>query len=99
MRLISARKADFDEQNLHQYVQKMRKHYDFSNAKKNTYASQLKESVMILLDEGSIPYFKVLAAETGIPYQSLINLSLKECAATGKRLTMGWKASAAKTAA
>ena len=66
---------------------------------KEPYALQLKKSVTIRLDEGSIPYFKGLADETGIPYQSLINLSLKECAVTGKRLTMGWKASAAKTAA
>ena len=77
----------------------MRKHYDFSNARKNPYAVQLKKSVTIRLDEGSISYFKGLADETGIPYQSLINLYLKDCAATGKRLTMGWKASAAKSAA
>ena len=74
----------------------MRKHYDFSNARKNPYASQLKKSVTIRLDEGSILYFKGLADETGIPYQSLINLYLKDCAATGKRLTMGWGAAAGK---
>ena len=77
----------------------MRKHYDFSNARKNPYAVQLKKSVTIRLDEGSISYFKGLADETGIPYQSLINLYLKDCAATGKRLTMGWKAAAAKSGA
>jgi hypothetical protein len=43
------------------------------------------------LDEGSIAYFKAMAEETGIPYQSLINLYLKDCAATGKRLDMAWK--------
>ena len=74
----------------------MRKHYDFSNARKNPYASQLKKSVTIRLDEGSILYFKGLADETGIPYQSLINLYLKDCAATRKRLTMGWGAAAGK---
>ena len=77
----------------------MRKHYDFSNARKNPYASQLKKSVTIRLDEGAIAYFKGLADETGIPYQSLINLYLKDCAATGKRLIMGWKVSAGKSAA
>ena len=77
----------------------MRKHYDFSNARKNPYASQLKKSVTIRLDEGSISYFKGLAEETGIPYQSLINLYLKDCAASGKKLSMAWKASAAKSAA
>jgi predicted DNA binding CopG/RHH family protein len=72
----------------------MRKHYDFSNARKNPYAAILKKPVTIRLDEGSISYFKGLADETGIPYQSLINLYLKECAATGKRLSMTWKAAA-----
>jgi len=72
----------------------MRNHYDFSNARKNPYASQLKRSVTIRLDEGSISYFKGMAEETGIPYQSLINLYLKECATTGKRLSLLWKAAA-----
>ena len=69
----------------------MRKHYDFSNARKNPYAAQLKKSVTIRLDEDSITYFKSMAEETGIPYQSLINLYLKDCAASGKRLSLDWK--------
>lgn len=77
----------------------MRKHYDFSNARKNPYAAQLKKPVTIRLDEGSIAYFKSMAEETGIPYQSLINLYLKDCAATGKRLRLAWKSATAKTAA
>jgi predicted DNA binding CopG/RHH family protein len=77
----------------------MRKHYDFSNAKKNPYAAQLKKPVTIRLDEGSISYFKGMAEETGIPYQSLINLYLKDCAATGKRLTLDWTSTPAKGAA
>ncbi|MBL8516256.1 MAG: BrnA antitoxin family protein [Betaproteobacteria bacterium] len=77
----------------------MRKHYDFSKARKNPYAAQLKKSVTIRLDEGSISYFKGLADETGIPYQSLINLYLKDCAASGKRLDLSWKTSRAKGAA
>ncbi|MBU6269671.1 MAG: BrnA antitoxin family protein [Betaproteobacteria bacterium] len=75
----------------------MRKHYDFSNARKNPYAAQLKKSVTIRLDEGSILYFKDMAEETGIPYQSLINLYLKDCAATGKRLNLAWKSTTAKS--
>lgn len=63
------------------------------------YAAQLKKPVTIRLDEGSISYFKGMAEETGIPYQSLINLYLKECAATGKRLSLAWKSVAAKNAA
>ena len=50
----------------------MRKHYDFSVARKNPYAAQLKKSVTIRLDEASIAYFKGMAEDTGIPYQSLI---------------------------
>ncbi len=77
----------------------MRTHYDFSKARKNPYASQLKKPVTIRLDEGSISYFKGMAEETGIPYQSLINLYLKDCATTGKRLSLAWKSAAAKKAA
>ena len=77
----------------------MRNHYDFSNARKNPYAAQLKKSVTIRLDEGSISYFKDMAEETGIPYQSLINLYLKECAATQKKLSLAWRSLAAKSAA
>ncbi|MFT3821763.1 MAG: BrnA antitoxin family protein [Rubrivivax sp.] len=69
----------------------MRKHYDFTNARKNPYAAQLKKSVTIRLDEGSITYFKAMAEETGIPYQSLINLYLKDCAASGKKISLDWK--------
>ncbi|MCU0757242.1 MAG: BrnA antitoxin family protein [Xanthomonadales bacterium] len=72
----------------------MRDHYDFSKARKNPYAAQLKKSVTIRLDEGSITYFKGLAEETGIPYQSLINLYLKDCAATQRRLDLSWRAPA-----
>ena len=72
----------------------MRKEYDFSKAKRNPYAKYLKRQVTMRLDEAAIRYFKALAAETGIPYQTLINLYLRECAATGRRLTMHWKPAA-----
>jgi predicted DNA binding CopG/RHH family protein len=77
----------------------MRDHYDFSNARKNPYAAQLKKSVTIRLDEGSIAYFKQMAEETGIPYQSLINLYLKDCAASQRKLSMEWNAIAPESAA
>ncbi len=77
----------------------MRKHYDFSVARKNPYAAQLKKSVTIRLDEASIAYFKGMAEDTGIPYQSLINLYLRDCAATQKKLSLAWKPAAAKRAA
>lgn len=69
----------------------MRDHYDFSKARKNPYAAQLKKSVTIRLDEGSISYFKGMAEETGIPYQSLINLYLNDCAASKRKLDLRWR--------
>lgn len=69
----------------------MRKEYDFSKSRKNPYASLLKKSVTIRLDEGAIDYFKSIAIEVGIPYQSLINLYLRDCAATHKKLNLSWK--------
>ncbi len=68
----------------------MKKEYDFSKGTKNPYASRLKRQVTIRLDGDTIGYFKALAVETGIPYQTLINLYLRECAATKKKLSMRW---------
>ena len=70
----------------------MRENYDFGKAKKNPYAKRLKKSVTIRLDEATIKYFKDLAEETGVPYQTLINLYLRECAASGKKLNLKWSA-------
>ena len=72
----------------------MGKSYDFSKAKKNPYARRLKKQVTILIDESTLSYFKRLSEELGIPYQTLINLYLGECARAGKRPTLEWKASA-----
>ena len=69
----------------------MRKEYDFSNAKKNPYASQLKKQITIRLDEDSITYFKSISEDVGIPYQSLINLYLRDCAASNRKLNLNWK--------
>ncbi len=69
----------------------MRKEYDFSKARKNPYASMLKKPITIRLDEESISYFKSISEEVGIPYQSLINLYLRDCAATHKKLNLSWK--------
>ncbi|HEV8121932.1 MAG TPA: BrnA antitoxin family protein, partial [Candidatus Polarisedimenticolia bacterium] len=66
------------------------KHYDFTNARKNPYASRLKKQVTIRLDDQTIQYFKSISQEVGIPYQTLINLYLRECAASGKKLEMNW---------
>ena len=71
----------------------MRKEYDFSKATKNPYASQLKKQVTIRLDQEAIQYFKSVSEEVGIPYQSLINLYLRDCAATQRKLNLSWKPS------
>lgn len=69
----------------------MRKHYDFSQAKKNPYAKRLKKAITIRLDESTVEYFKELAGETELPYQSLINLYLRDCAASGRRPALNWR--------
>lgn len=68
----------------------MRKEYDFSHARANPYAARLKRPVTIRMDQGTITYFKGLAAETGIPYQTLINSYLRDCAAKGRRPATRW---------
>lgn len=68
----------------------MRKQYNFSKAKRNPYAKRLKQQITIRLDHQSIEYFKNLAKETGIPYQTLINLYLRDCASSRKRLALRW---------
>ena len=72
-------------------VMTMKKEYDFSKAQKNPYASRLKRQVTLRMDEGTISYFKTLAHENGVPYQSLINLYLRECASSHKKLAVHWK--------
>lgn len=69
----------------------MRKEYYFSKATKNPYASLLKKQVTIRLDEGTVEYFKKLATDAGVPYQTLINLYLRDCAASGRKLSLEWK--------
>ena len=69
----------------------MRKEYDFSGAKKNPYASQLKKQITIRLDGDAIDYFKSISEEVGIPYQSLINLYLRDCAASHRKLNLNWE--------
>jgi uncharacterized protein (DUF4415 family) len=68
----------------------MRKNYDFSKAKPNPYAKRLKKQITIRIDEPTIGYFTALSEETGIPYQTLINLYLRDCAATRKKLALTW---------
>jgi uncharacterized protein (DUF4415 family) len=71
----------------------MRKEYDFSRMKgrRNPYGSKLKKPVTIRLGTDIIEYFKELAQETGIPYQKLINLYLRDCVQAQKRPTIEWR--------
>ncbi len=70
----------------------MKKNYDFSRGKRNPYAKRLKKQVTIRLEETTLDYFKELAEETGVPYQTLINLFLRDCAQAKKRPSMKWRA-------
>ena len=64
----------------------MRKHYDFSESITNPYAQKLKKQITIRLDEDTNAYFKDMAQEKGIPYQSLINMYLHDCAQSHRDL-------------
>ena len=72
----------------------MRAHYDFSKMKgrKNPYTKYLKQPVSMRMDRDTVDYFKSMAREMGIPYQNLINLYLRDCAALRRRLRMKWSA-------
>jgi len=73
----------------------MREHYDFSNmkGKKNPYIKYLKQPVTMRLDCNSVEYFKSLSKENGIPYQTLINLYLRDCSMHHRKLQMKWSSS------
>ena len=70
----------------------MRKEYDLTKLKsrKNPYVKHLKQQVTMRLGVDVITYFKELAEETGIPYQNLINLYLRDCVASGRRPSLKW---------
>ena len=69
----------------------MRDHYDFSESVPNPYARRLKKQITIRLDEDTVEYFKKMAEEKGIPYQSLINLYLRDCAQSNRDLKLQWQ--------
>jgi len=68
----------------------MKKEYDFTNALKNPYAKKLKQPITIRVDESSINYFKKIAQEMDLPYQTLINLFLRDCAVHQRRPKVTW---------
>jgi uncharacterized protein (DUF4415 family) len=71
----------------------MKKEYDLSKMKsrKNPYASKLKRQVTIRMGEDVISYFKELAEDTGIPYQTLINLYLRDCMVHHRKPALSWQ--------
>ena len=70
----------------------MKKEYDLENMewRRNPYAKQLKKQITIRMGVDVLEYFKALSEETGIPYQNLINLYLRDCALNHKRLSLKW---------
>jgi uncharacterized protein (DUF4415 family) len=70
----------------------MKAEYDLSKMKsrKNPYASKLKKPVTMRLSEDVIGYFKAMAEDAGVPYQSLINLYLRDCVAHHRKLDFNW---------
>ena len=69
----------------------MKEEYDFSNAKKNPYAKKLKKQITLNIDTDTIEYFKKQSDISGIPYQTLINLYLTDCAVNNKQLQISWQ--------
>lgn len=71
----------------------MKTEYDLSTMKsrKNPYTAKLKKSVTMRLGEDVISYFKQMAEEKGVPYQSLINLYLRDCAAQHRKIDISWQ--------
>ena len=63
----------------------MRKHYDFSRGVRNPYAKRLKKQLTIRLDSETVDYFQSLAQEMSLPYQTLMNMYLRECAEVRRR--------------
>lgn len=69
----------------------MREQYDFSDSVANPYVKKVKKRITIRLDEDVVNYFKSLSDKSGVPYQNLINLYLKDCADKNKELNVEWK--------
>ncbi|MBI5528438.1 MAG: BrnA antitoxin family protein [Deltaproteobacteria bacterium] len=68
----------------------MKKEYDFTGSVRNPYAKHFRKQVTLRLGTDVIEYFKALSRETGMPYQNLINLYLRDCAQARKKLSLKW---------
>ena len=69
----------------------MKKQYDFSKARPNPYAKRLKKQITLRLDQPTLTYFKKLGERLGMPYQTLINMYLRDCAEHRKELRVQWR--------
>lgn len=74
----------------------MKNEYDLSKmqSRKNPYASRLKKPVTMRISEDVVDYFKSMAEDSGVPYQSLINLYLRDCVAQHRKIDITWDAKA-----
>ena len=72
----------------------MKDNYDFSQSVKNPYIKKIKKQVTIRLEEEVVEYFKALAEETGVSYQTLINLYLQDCVKSQRKPSLSWERSA-----
>lgn len=70
----------------------MKKEYDLEKMKSrpNPYAKRLKKQLTIRMSIDNINYFKAMSAQTGIPYQRLIDLYLRDCVESGRKLQLKW---------
>lgn len=59
-------------------------------SRKNPYAAKLKRQITIRMGDDVVTYFKEMAEKTGIPYQSLINLYLRDCVANNRKPDLSW---------
>jgi predicted DNA binding CopG/RHH family protein len=76
-------KIDKDEEFLN-------KEFDFSKAVRNPYINRVRRTITINIDASTIDYFKEQSADSGIPYQTLINLYLSDCVKSNRKLNMSW---------
>ena len=68
----------------------MRDEYDFSGSVKNPYVKPGKTTVTIRLDAATVEYFKSLSEQVNMPYQTLINSYLADCAAKKAKPNIAW---------
>ena len=69
----------------------MKKEYDFTKSVKNPYKKKIKKQISIRIENDTVEYFKELALRTGIPYQNLMNMFLRECAEKNMKPNIQWQ--------